>query len=78
MKMHQRIKQHIENNGLKINFVADKAGINPKRFYRLVNGDSPLVVDEYEMICKGLEVDTGYFFEETLLETKNFDENKIA
>lgn len=78
MKMHQRIKQYIEKRGLKMNFVADRAGINPKRFYRLVNGDSPLVVDEYEMICIGLDVDMGYFFGNEFLETKNLSENKIA
>ncbi len=78
MKVHQRIKQHIEKQGLKMNFVADKAGINPKRFYRLVNGDSPLVVDEYEVICKGLEVDMGYFFGNQFLESKNLSGNKIA
>ncbi|KEK13058.1 helix-turn-helix transcriptional regulator [Lysinibacillus sphaericus] len=71
MKIHERIKQYIDSCGLKLNFVADKSGIKPKRFYRIINGDAPLNVDEYEMICSGLNVEPGYFFKQIFLETKN-------
>lgn len=70
MKIHERIKQHIDSCGLKLNFVADKSGIKPKRFYRIINGDAPLNVDEYELICNGLNVNPGYFFNKNFLETK--------
>lgn len=73
MEMHERIRDYIESNGLKLNFVAEKAGINPKRFYRLINGSAPLVVKEYEIICTGLTVEPGYFFKEYFLESKNID-----
>lgn len=69
--MHERIRQYIESNGLKLNFVAEKSGINPKRFYRLINGHSPLTVEEYEIICAGLTVDPGYFFKQKFLISKN-------
>jgi len=79
MKMHERIKQYIESKGLKLNFVADKSGIKSKRFYRLINGDAPLNVDEYELICNGLNVDPGYFFKQKFLETKNLElDNKMV
>ncbi|NGP46015.1 helix-turn-helix transcriptional regulator [Bacillaceae bacterium SIJ1] len=71
MKMHERIRSYIEASGLKLNFVAEKSGINPKRFYRLINGQSPLSIEEYEAICHGLSVDAGYFFKNKFLETKN-------
>jgi transcriptional regulator with XRE-family HTH domain len=77
MEIHQRIRSYIQKKGLKFNFVAEKSDINPKRFYRLMNGDSPLSLDEYEKICLGLEVEPGYFFNEKFLESKNFEiENK--
>ena len=76
MKMYERIRSYIESNGLKLNFVAEKAGINPKRFYRLVNGSAPLTVDEYEIICSGLSVQPEYFFKEFFLDSKN--ENQEA
>lgn len=74
MEIHERIRSYIESNGMKLNFVAERSGIKPKRFYRLVDGSAPLVVDEYEAICKGLSVDPGYFFKEVFLESKNVAE----
>ena len=76
MKMYERIRHYIESNGLKLNFVAKKSGINPKRFYRLINGNSPLTVEEYEVICKGLSVDPGYFFKDEFLDIRNFESKK--
>ena len=79
MEMHQRIRNYIQNRGLKFNYVAEKSDINPKRFYRLMNGDSPLGIDEYEKICASLEVEPGYFFNQNFLEIKNCDiENETA
>lgn len=79
MKMHQRIRNYIEKNGLKFNFVAEKSGINPKRFYRLMNGDSPIGLEEYEQICIGLDVEPGYFFQQKFLVSKNGEmKNKTA
>lgn len=72
MKVYERLRHYIESNGLKFNFVADKAGINPKRFYRIINGDAILTADEFEHICRqGLSIDPGYFFQEKFLKTKN-------
>lgn len=63
MKLHERIRDYIESNGMKINFVANKSGIELKKFYRLVNGKSNLTVEDYEIICRnGLSVDPGFFF----------------
>lgn len=76
LKMHERIRKYIEDNGLKFNFVASKSNINSKKFYRIINGDAPLKIDEYEMICNGLEVEPGYFFKTNFLDSKNVD--KIA
>lgn len=69
MKMSDRIRYYIMSNGLKFNFVADKSGINRKKFYRLINGTSPMTVEEYELVCrKGLSLDPRYFFEDKISE----------
>ncbi|MEV9640473.1 helix-turn-helix transcriptional regulator [Mammaliicoccus sciuri] len=74
MKMHERIRNYIESHGMKLNFVAERSGIKPGRFYRLINGDAPLTTDEYEIICKGLSVKPSYFFEEVFLDPKKYSE----
>lgn len=64
MNMSERIRRYIESNGLKFNFVADKCGIEPKKFYRLISGKTAMSVDEYERICtRGLSLAPSYFFE---------------
>lgn len=72
MSMYERIRNYIDTSGLKLNYVADKAGIGRKRFYRLLNGETPMSVEEYERICRvGLSLSPSYFFENNFLESKN-------
>lgn len=72
MEMNSRIRQYIENNGLKFTFVAEKSGIDIKKFSRLMNNKQKMTIDEYEIICsKGLSVDPSIFFKKKFLETKN-------
>lgn len=62
MNIHTKIRKYIELNGLKLNFVAKKSGIPLKTFYRLVNGNKKMSLEEYEKICKyGLSVDPAFF-----------------
>lgn len=63
MKIHQRISNYISNQGFLLKKVAEKAEIEQKRFYRIINGTSQMSVDEFENICrKGLEIEPSYFF----------------
>ena len=71
MKIHERIRRYINDNGLKMNHVAEKSSIELKRFYRIVNGDSIMSADEFECICEGLKLEPKYFFNHVFLETKN-------
>lgn len=65
MKLQERIRKHIEEKGIMLKHVADKSGIPQKKFYRLMNGKTPMSVDEYELICKkGLAVDPSFFFKQ--------------
>ena len=76
MKVHQRIRHYINENGWNINFVAKKVGIKESRFYRIVNGDAPLTTEEYEVICQGMGVSPDYFFKDFFLDFKNNNEKQ--
>lgn len=71
MKISDQLRNYIEENGLKFNFVAERSGIQEKKFYRLINGKQPLTIEEYESICNGLSVDPAYFFKQKFLVSKN-------
>lgn len=63
--VYQLVRRYIEQHGLKKNFVADKAGIDLKRFYRLMDGTTLLDVDEYVNICvSGLSLSPTFFMQE--------------
>lgn len=65
MRMNERIKNYIDSRGMIMKVVASRAGIEQKKFYRLVNGNTGMSVDEFEAICKkGLEVDPSIFFKQ--------------
>lgn len=72
MEMFKRIRLFIDDNGLVVRKVAERSEIEQKKFYRLVNGQTKLTVDEYETICrKGLGVEPGYFFTHNISENEN-------
>lgn len=63
MRVYERIRQHIDSSGMRLNFVAQKTDIELKKFYRIVNGKTDMTIDEYENICiKGLSLDPAFFF----------------
>lgn len=71
MKLHERIRLYINDNGLKIKYIAKKSEIDLGRFYRIIAGDSIMSADEFERICKALDIDPKYFFNQKFLITKN-------
>ncbi|EST11120.1 helix-turn-helix domain-containing protein [Sporolactobacillus laevolacticus] len=76
MKINNRIRQYIENNGLKFGFVAERSSIDDSKFSRMMTDQQAIKTDEYEKICKVLEVPTSYFFDDQFLETKNKQEQE--
>lgn len=72
MNMNQRIRHYIKSNGMTFTFVAERAGIDIKKFSRLMNNKQQMTTDEYENICrKGLRLEPSFFFDEQFLDTKN-------
>jgi plasmid maintenance system antidote protein VapI len=62
MSTSEKLKEYIKQNGLRHGYVADKCGINPKKFSRIINGQTKLTVEELETICKkGLSVNPSIF-----------------
>ncbi|MCM3763484.1 helix-turn-helix domain-containing protein [Neobacillus niacini] len=61
MSINEKIRNYIEKNGLKFNFVADKVQIEEKRFYRLINSETKISAEDLGKICKGLDVDPSFF-----------------
>lgn len=59
-----KLKTYIKDNGLKLGYVAEKSGIDPKKFSRIINGQQRLTVEELEIICKkGLAVNPSLFLD---------------
>lgn len=71
MKLHEKIRRYINENNLTIKEVGEQTNIEIKRFYRIIAGDSKMTADEFESICKVLNVDPKYFFDNNFLVAKN-------
>ncbi|MEK4328961.1 helix-turn-helix transcriptional regulator [Paenibacillus sp. FSL R7-0312] len=76
MEINQRIREFIKTNGLKFTYVAKESNIDMKKFSRMMTGKQKIDTDEYETICSSLRVNPGYFFDQKLLENKNFENAK--
>lgn len=73
MNMRKRIRSYIDSNGLKLKYVANASGIEEKRFYNLMSGTTRITFEDYSNICKALDLNPNYFFENKFLETKNIE-----
>lgn len=72
MNMNTRIRHYIKSNGMTFTFVAERAGMDIKKFSRFMNNKQDMTMDEYELICKkGLLLEPTYFFSKKFLETQN-------
>lgn len=64
MDAASKLKVYIRDKGLKYGFVAEKAGIDQKKFSKLINGQQRLTVADLESICKkGLSVNPSIFLD---------------
>lgn len=71
MKISNRIREYITDNGILLKKVAERSGIPQKKFYRLISGKTQMSLEEYEAVCKeGLSVDPSYFFKEQFSKTE--------
>lgn len=57
MTIEQKMADHIEHNGMKIKFVAEKAGIPYQRLQAALNGTRKIKADEFLAVCEVLGED---------------------
>lgn len=63
MRVYEKVRAYIEENGLKQKAVAEKAGISTVTFNAIMNGKRTLYADDLRAICLALNVSPEIFFE---------------
>jgi transcriptional regulator with XRE-family HTH domain len=71
MMMCERIRQFIKENGMTLTHVSKKSSIKLQKISRIVRGEQTLTIDDYESICRALNVEPGFFYNEKFLKSKN-------
>ena len=61
--MYQKVREYIEENGIKQVVVAQKAGISKTTFNAIMNGKRTLYADDLRAICIALDVSPEVFIE---------------
>ena len=61
MKAYQIIKKHIDDNGIKMSYVADSIGMPRELLRRSLDGTRALKADEFIKICVLLSLDLTAF-----------------
>lgn len=55
------IKTYLEKNGIKQNFLAEKAGIAPSIINHILNNKRKIEANEYMRICGALDLPLDFF-----------------
>lgn len=64
MTVNEVFKNHIEMNGIKQVFVAERAGIPPELLRRSLEGQRKIPADEFIRLCLVLKLDLKDFTQE--------------
>ena len=60
MKIYEKIKMYMDDNGIKQNYVADKSNIPKNTLCMIFSGKRRLYADEFVSIVLALGVDPNY------------------
>lgn len=63
MRVYEKVRTYIEENGYKQVAVAQKAGISKATFSAILNGKRTLYADDLRAICLALNVSPELFIE---------------
>lgn len=63
MRVYEKVRAYIEENGYKQVVVAQKAGISKATFSAILNGKRTLYADDLRDICLALNVSPEIFIE---------------
>lgn len=61
MRVYQKIKKYLEENGIKQKFLSDKTGIPENTLSMMLNGSRKIDADELVKIVISLNLDANYF-----------------
>ena len=61
-----RMKEYLDQNGIKYNFVAEKANITKAAMSLILSGNRDIKILEYYRICKALNVPFEIFLEDAV------------
>ena len=59
----ENIAEYIKQQGIKQSFVCEKTGLTTQCISSILNGKRKLDIEEYEKICKALNVSYSFFFD---------------
>lgn len=71
-----RIKNYLDANGIKYNFLAERIGVSQNSCSAMLNERRKITVEEYFLICKVLGVDATYFADHNHTEIRKDDHNE--
>lgn len=63
MRVYEKVRAYLDENGLKQKVVAQKAGISNVTFNAILNGKRTLYADDLRAICLALDVSPEKFIE---------------
>lgn len=59
----ERLKNYIEQNGIKQTFLADKTGMSPQTINAILNNGRKIEATEYYNICNALNLSLEFLFQ---------------
>ena len=63
MSINRKLRDLINQNGIKQSHIAQKTGISADTISKILNGDRRILADEFLTICEALEIDPNFFRE---------------
>lgn len=63
LRVYQKVRSYLDDNGIKQVAVAQKAGISKTTFNAIMNGKRTLYADDLRAICIALDVSPEVFIE---------------
>lgn len=66
MDTYKKIKLYLDENGISQTWLSNKAGIPLPKLNLSLNGNRKIPLEEYELICGALNVNTDKFLEKRI------------
>lgn len=63
MLVYQKVKQYLEDHGIRQSFVAEKCNISLSTFNSMLNGKRKMYAEDLRLICLTLNVSPELFIE---------------